>query len=485
MKSNKLIFVLVLIGALAFNFFFWQEKMGLNVLLFDLFVIASMFWIHPNIKQKKTVLLTAGGTLLAALFIVFNNSLFSKIVHLLSMVSFVGFAHARNLSFIGDAFSIGLTSIAEAPVKLMNIGKDSSLEKPQISGMRKWIKLSVIPTAIVLVFYSIYAQANPQFASISSSFWTGASEFIFSKIKFARILFFFLGFLLMAGLLWRTMYFKNFEKPVIEDSLTRNRFLPQKRLIPFKVNGLKQEYQTALLVIISLNVLLFLVNLVDFYYVWMAAAKVTPNQLSGYVHEATYLLIVAIILAMVIIIYFFRKNLNFYPGNSVLKVAAYAWVFQNAILAISVAIRNYRYIDHFGLAYKRLGVFIFLLMVFIGLITLFFKIKEKRTLYYLLHRNSWALYSVLIILSVINWDVMITRYNISVDTKSTIDVPYLVYDLSDKNIYILKEHEALLRRMTTSTRGFDKMLEDKIWQFEKRQEKYSWLSWNWADERNK
>ncbi len=484
MKSNKLILVLVLIGSLAFNFFFWEEKMGLNVLLFDLLVMSGIFWIHPNIKQKKTVLITASGTLVAALFIVFNNSLFSKTIHLLSMISFVGFAHARDLSFIGDAFAIGLTSIAEAPLKVVNVGKDSPLEKPRIHGLRKWIKLSVIPTVIVLVFYSIYAQANPQFANISSNFWSGATDFVFSKIKLSRIAFFFSGFLLMAGLFWRTMYFKDFEKVVSGERMIRNNFSREKRLIPFKTNALKQEYQTALLVIISLNVLLFLVNLVDIYYVWMAVAEITPSQLSVYVHEATYLLVVAIFLAMSVIIFYFRKNLNFYPGNSALKFAAYAWVFQNVILAISVAIRNFRYIDHFGLAYKRLGVFIFLLMVFIGLITLFFKIKEKRTLYYLLHRNSWALYSVLIILSVINWDVMITRYNISVETKSAIDVPYLVYELSDKNIFVLQEHQVLLRKMTTSQRGFDKMLEDKLLLFEKKQEKYSWLSWNWADARN-
>jgi len=288
----------------------------------------------------------------------------------------------------------------------------------------------------------------------------------------------------MAGMFWRTMYFKDFEKPINQEHLTRNRFLKTKRLLPFKTNSLKQEYQTALLVIISLNVLLFLVNLVDIYYVWFAAIKVTPNQLSNYVHEGTYFLIMALILAMVVIVYYFRKNLNFYPGNRILKFAAYAWVFQNAILAISVAIRNFRYIDHFGLAYKRLGVFIFLLMVFIGLITLFFKIKEKRTLYYLLHRNSWALYAVLIIFSVINWDVMITRYNISVDTESKIDVVYLVHELSNKNIYVLKEHESYLREMATSERGFDKMLATKIWKFEKEQKRYSWLSWNWADARN-
>jgi len=185
MKSNKLIFAFVLIGALLFNLIFWEEKMGLNVLLFDLFVMPVMFWIHPKIRQKKTVLITAGGTLLAAFFIVFNNSLFAKLTHLLSMLSFIGFAHARNLSFIGDAFAIGLTSIAEAPFKMVNIGKDSSFKKPQVQGVKKWARLSIIPTAIVLVFYSIYANANPQFANISINFWNGAMEFmLFSFLAF-------------------------------------------------------------------------------------------------------------------------------------------------------------------------------------------------------------------------------------------------------------------------------------------------------------
>ena len=127
-----------------------------------------------------------------------------------------------------------------------------------------------------------------------------------------------------------------------------------------------------------------------------------------YVHEGTYLLILAILLAMGIILVLFRKNINFIPNNDKLRKLAYFWLAQNVILAFSVGMRNFRYIEFCGLAYKRIGVFIFLILTFYGLKTMHEKISEKKTLHHVIHKNAWVLYLTLIAASCINWDVFIT-----------------------------------------------------------------------------
>jgi hypothetical protein len=78
-----------------------------------------------------------------------------------------------------------------------------------------------------------------------------------------------------------------------------------------------------------------------------------------------------------------------------------------------VFLRNYHYIDFHGLAYKRIGVIVFLALVLVGLVTLFFKIRDKKSFYHLLRVNAWAVLAAFTGLTTVNWDGLITRYNLS------------------------------------------------------------------------
>ena len=74
-----------------------------------------------------------------------------------------------------------------------------------------------------------------------------------------------------------------------------------------------------------------------------------------------------ILISIIISLYLFRGNQNFYKKSVLLKKLALAWLAQNVILAFSVGIRNVHYIEHYALAHKRIGVFFFLLATIIGL----------------------------------------------------------------------------------------------------------------------
>ena len=128
---------------------------------------------------------------------------------------------------------------------------------------------------------------------------------------------------------------------------------------------------------------------------------------------------------MTIIIYFFRGKLNFYSKNQFLKTLAYIWIGQNALLAASVLMRNMQYINSFGLAYKRIGVLIFLILIIIGLATMVQKVAQRKSFFYLLNANSWATYIVLIFATSISWDTYITNYNLKF---KEVDFIFLVQD---------------------------------------------------------
>ena len=118
---------------------------------------------------------------------------------------------------------------------------------------------------------------------------------------------------------------------------------------------------------------------------------------------------------------------------------AYGWISQNGLLAISVGIRNYHYIDYHGLAYKRIGVIFFLALTLFGLGSLFVKIANKKSGYFLWRTNAWAVYGVMVLLALFNWDGIITKHNLNHNTDKDIDIPFLL-TLSDKVLPELHEH---------------------------------------------
>jgi hypothetical protein len=226
--------------------------------------------------------------------------------------------------------------------------------------------------------------------------------------------------------------------------------------------------------------------------VWFGFKYNNDINLSEYVHEGTGLLIFSILLAMVLLLFFFRGNLNFYKQNKWLRLGSYAWLFQNAVLVVSVLLRDYYYIDHYGLAYKRIGVLIFLAMVLAGLVTIFIKIQQRKTAYYLLRVNAWIAIVILVVSSCIHWDETIARYNLARKNTITLDVKFLL-TLSDKVLPLLEKNMDVLDRKNASEQNTEgeylyrsnltqrQVFENRKKEFSNTQKLYTWLSWNMAD----
>ena len=159
------------------------------------------------------------------------------------------------------------------------------------------------------------------------------------------------------------------------------------------VMALRNENTTGIISLVLLNLLLLFINCIDMVYVWFGFQYKNAGNLADYVHEGTGMLIFSIVLAMVVLLFFFRGNLNFYKKNKWLRWGSYVWLLQNMVLVISVLLRDYYYILHDGLAYKRIGVLVFLVLVLFGLVTIFIKIRQIKTSYYLLRVNAWFCYN--------------------------------------------------------------------------------------------
>src|SRR5690606_25879161 len=185
----------------------------------------------------------------------------------------------------------------------------------------------------------------------------------FDFINFQWILFCVLGYYL----------FGNIIIPVKIQPLTKTDLSTENQLHPFeplKIEDLKKEKQLGTILLALLNVLIIFYIVSDVAYL-ISNDNFAASVLSNQVHNGINTLIASIILAILIILYFFRGNLNFFEGNKTLKNLAYIWTFLNALLVFLIIIKNNQYVDFFGLTYKRIGVYIYLTMTLAGLITTF------------------------------------------------------------------------------------------------------------------
>lgn len=321
------------------------------------------------------------------------------------------------------------------------------------------ISAVAIPIVGAVIFLSLYASANPVFSQAFN--WLS-----FDSLPFTL----FLAFLLAGFFFYHPLKRLNSWHDQQGFQILRQR-KPLSHAHPL---SLKFEIRTAFILLLLLNLLLFFFNASDLHYLMSGHIPVEGFSHADFVHQGIYTLIVSIVLAISIILYYFRGNINFFQANTTLKKLAYIWIAQNLLLAISSAYKNALYIEEFSLTYKRIGVFVYLLMAIIGLITTYQKLQQKRTLWYLLHINSWCLIVILLINSYVPWDPIITSYNLNKSNEP--DYGYLI-SLSDSNIPTLLPYlnDGLLNDRERSA------FEDKIKSFQKEKKSQSWLSWNYQD----
>lgn len=480
--------LLILAGGLMFNLVFWNEKLALNALLFDAVLVPSLLWLYPEAMKKKPVHLLLAGHLISLAAILYQNTDLSKISYfftLFLLTAFVQYNH-RSAWYAAGSYLFNFIFLPFSLYLDLRTVLEGRKKKPVKSHLLRLVKLSAIPLALLIIFMMFYTAANPVFSHLWNRLTYKLQEalnYFFTIISFARICFFLWGMYLTGTILERVQnqYFSR--KDMIQEDLLQRIRKRRKNIFgePIKNLALKNANTVGILSLALLNGLLFVVNCIDIDFVWLHY-EFDPNKpLYKLVHEGTEMLILSIFCAIAILLVFFKGNLNFYKKNKWLKYGAYAWIIQNSILVVSVLLRDYYYIKYYGLAYKRIGVLVFLFMVLVGLITMFLKIYKKKSTYYLFRVNAWAGVCLLVMASCIHWDEMIARYNIKHANEADLDYEFL-FTLSDKVLPILEENKTLLLAHTANLRfNSEEALTWRIKSFQTSEQAHTWLSWNYSD----
>lgn len=486
MKTKRAItqIIMMLLLAFIFNAIFWNESGGLNVMIFATVSISFLVFLYRDSFRSKFTLAAMAGTLLTAMSILLYSSTVGKIAFTTSFIILLGFVFQPGLKSIHYSVSqsiINLWISMREPFRIFK--RENRSNKKRFS---RFMRIFIVPFVFFLLFYVLYFGANIVFKEITltiTSYIGDAIDAFFEQISFARIMFFSLALFLSIGIIYNAGIKGVFRKEQKrKTNLTREEIKSdnggQRK---FKTNGLKYEAKILLLLLAMINALMLLVNSLDIYWIWFNFEKTPDLDLKQFVHEGTYLLIFSIILAMVIIVFYFRGNLNYYKNNKLLKNATYLWIFQNFIMVISVAMRNYHYYHYYGLAYKRIGVIIFLILTIVGLISVAIKIHKRKSLYFLMKINSWSVYAMMILLPLINWDMIIVKTNVNHPYPENIEANFLL-SLSNKTLPYLDAHRDVFETkdfMYNEYSLYD--LDYHIERFLGEKKESTWLSWNMAE----
>jgi hypothetical protein len=508
MKSKQLISILIAAGAFLFNIVFWNEQLALNALLFDVFIIGSIFYCY-NASWKSPVIawLLPAHALAAVSFIVFHSAVanIAFIITFLLLVSFVLYTH-RSVWLAGGSLLVGFFQFTG---NFSGLLKNKQPRHTRRMPVRRFLRFAIFPLLIAFLFIIIYSGANDVFADLAGDLGIFAESLFnsfFSLFSFGRFLFLLLGFYITGTLLLRARP-TSFETTdaFATDNMhrVRKKRMDIHRSLAYDLTvgvmgklakgplALKNEYRTGITSLVLLNILLLIINGIDINYLWIHFSYNPSIDLYTMIHEGTELLILSIIMAMAVLLIFFRGNLNFYKQNKWLRYGAYLWLFQNTVLVVSVLLRDYYYIREFGLAYKRIGVLFFLLLVLAGLATVFLKVRFAKTNYYLFRINAWCAVFLLVTGAAFQWDVFIAEYNIAHRKSAPLNLPYLL-TLSDKVLPVLhakldalKEREKELNSKGIYVGGRQLSLEEvlaiRVQDYQQEQSHYSWLSWNYTD----
>ncbi len=448
MKHTTLIITSILFGILFYN-----KSIGLNLAIFSL--ITTLFLVIHNFQKftnNKIRLLTI-VYLTTAVFVFIHNSSLSIIINLITLFTLVGTV-AEDKTSIYIAWINGLYSSIAGTFhrNFEKTTEDKESSKINKTETLQRIKLFIIPALFITLFILLYKDGNPMFNDI-------ISKIKFDFVDFPWILFCVLGY----------FFFSNIIKPFrVEPATSKDISLKNtlQNSDKYSEEILKKEKQLGATLLGFLNVLIIFYIVTDILFLLSNTIKTAP-ELSNQVHSGINTLIVSIIIAILVILYFFRGDLNFYSNNKPLKKLTYIWIVLNIILIILVATKNQNYISTFGLTYKRIGVHIYILLTFIGLITTLIKVAKIKNLLFLFRYNTKIAFIILLFLSTFNWDSIITKYNIS--TAKTFDLNYLI-KLSKRNALTLYQYKTHLNLTSIEKNRIDQKHQDYI----KKIENSSW-----------
>lgn len=270
---------------------------------------------------------------------------------------------------------------------------------------KKLVAFVVIPVLFLGLFFIVYSFGSDHFSSLFTDYTLDIDIF---QLILISVLGFYISFSFWNYWVPEVCYEFN---PKLNNEFTN--ISEVKNQSTFSFLDLDFERKSGEITLFLLNIMLLV--FIGTYNYEQFFEVIKKTNLSADTHERVNAVIFSILMAVGVILFYFKGGFNFDEKSTVLKRLAKIWITLNIVLIVSAIIKNSEYVSFFGLTYKRLGVYAFLILAIIGLIYSFLKITKKKTNAYLVNQMVWYFYGTVLMCSFVNWGNLITVYNISVN----------------------------------------------------------------------
>ncbi|KAB1228972.1 DUF4153 domain-containing protein [Chryseobacterium viscerum] len=396
MKTHHYIFL----TAILFVIVFYDQDVGLNLgILGIVYAVLTLFRTPKKNKTGTLYALFATSILSSIAFAWYGD--FPSFLAVVSSLLLLGYKSKNRRMKVLLLVPVFIVNCCTSFCRFFNF--DKWIPQKNVPGLwQKVLAFILIPLVLVSVFFGIYSAGSNHFAALFTDYELDLNLW---QVFCLFVLGFFIAFNYWNYAVEKLIYKNNY---FLDNDFQKDSQTPKST---YSFLDLDAERMSGIISFVLLNILLVFFIITYNYEQFYEAVK-TPVQLSEETHERVNAVIMSIVMAILVIMFYFKSGFNFDPKAGLLKILAKIWIFLNTILVLSAALKNYEYIVNYAFTYKRLGVFAFLLLSIVGLVLTFIKIQKRKRNIFLVNMMVWYLYGTILVCSYFNWGGFITSQNI-------------------------------------------------------------------------
>ncbi|WP_125722678.1 DUF4153 domain-containing protein [Flavobacterium ustbae] len=404
MKKHQIIFACTAV----FILLFYNESIGINLSIFGvLLTLLISYFFQEKFVDRSHLVLVVTSILSCFAFAWYGDaaSFFALALSILFLQFKTQDGELKIIQVFPLIFLNGITSLGRIWIFKQWLPE----RKIHNDFAKKLVAFVIIPVIFLGLFFIVYSFGSDHFSSLFTDY---ELDINMPQLIAMCILGFYISFSFWNYWVPDVCYQYN---PKLNNEFTNISEIKNQNTFSFLDLDFERKSGEITLVLLNIMLLVFIgtYNYEQFFEIKNTAVKM--SELSAATHERVNSVIFSILMAVGVILFYFKGGFNFDKNATFLKTLAKIWIFLNGILILSTFVKNSEYISSFGLTYKRLGVYAFLILSLIGLVYTFLKIKKQKTNAYLVNQMVWYFYGTVLLCSYVNWGNLVTNYNISVN----------------------------------------------------------------------
>lgn len=413
----------LLVLVLLADWLFWDHSPGMSVAVFALALSAGILAMKPGGATRREWMIALGFELVCNLPVleqIQSLSLMFTGIGITVLVVWVGYG--RLVEWWQALWA--MIRVSTVGVVLLPMGFVGEVRQTQTTtGLKYHLKALILPMGIGVVFLFLLTSANP----ILERFLDQLTrlEFLTAE-QMLRVIF----WLAVASVIWPYL------------NLSESWLGPVANTPKFK--SIRMPWLTSLVSVESVRNSLVLFNILFFVQTVMDIGVLTGGMslpegmtYARYAHRGAYPLVATALLAGVFAITTHRMI-----GESrFLKNLLFLWLGQNLFLVVTAAFRLSLYVEAYNLTYLRVAAFVWMGLVFVGLVLTIVQTIKAYSVGWLVRSNLAILMGMLYLCSFVNFAWVIADYNLHhSNTIGRLDTRYIC-GLGEQALPLILEHD--------------------------------------------